>query len=105
MIRLDRIADAMTSRWGWEPIEYRRLAPRLRNIVDYLLDVPTLSEESELHCFMMKILELLIVYVIQLGDPCVGNSNARFERKPRSAIAVTIRAASPSTYHPPLQKG
>ncbi|KAG8932331.1 hypothetical protein FRC01_014532 [Tulasnella sp. 417] len=35
----------MKSRWGWEPIEYVDLGLRLKEIVDYLLDVPTLSEE------------------------------------------------------------
>ncbi|KIO25091.1 hypothetical protein M407DRAFT_25619 [Tulasnella calospora MUT 4182] len=40
------IADVMKSRWGWKPIEYDRLGLRLRQIVDYLLDLPTLSEQA-----------------------------------------------------------
>lgn len=44
-----RIADGMKSRWRWEPVEYDKLGPRLKHIVDYLLDAPTLGEESEVH--------------------------------------------------------
>ncbi|KAG9036055.1 hypothetical protein FS837_001762, partial [Tulasnella sp. UAMH 9824] len=40
------ISDAMTHRWGWKHIKYGELKPRLRAIVDYLLDVPTLNEEA-----------------------------------------------------------
>ncbi|KIO28676.1 hypothetical protein M407DRAFT_22108 [Tulasnella calospora MUT 4182] len=40
------IVDVMRSRWGWKPVEYDQLGPRLKNIIDYLLDVTTLSEEA-----------------------------------------------------------
>lgn len=38
------IADTITSRWGWNPVEYAELKGRLKNIVNYLLDIPVLSE-------------------------------------------------------------
>ncbi|KAG8984057.1 hypothetical protein FRB90_005599 [Tulasnella sp. 427] len=38
------VSDVMHSRWGWKSVPYAELGPRMRKIVDWLLEVPVLSE-------------------------------------------------------------
>lgn len=77
---------------------------RLRNIIDYLFDVPTLSEESERHRFRVMVFELTIM-LGKLGGTFVENSKGRLEKKLGSAIAVVMLAVLPCTYPPCPQKG
>ncbi|KAG8981812.1 hypothetical protein FRB90_006972 [Tulasnella sp. 427] len=43
------VSDAMRSRWGWQPVPYEELGPRLSKIVDHLFEVPVLSEAEWLY--------------------------------------------------------
>ncbi|KIO16437.1 hypothetical protein M407DRAFT_33916 [Tulasnella calospora MUT 4182] len=43
--RWNTILDVMKNRWGWTAVDYNQLGPKLKTIIEYLLDVPTLSEQ------------------------------------------------------------
>ncbi|KAG8999335.1 hypothetical protein FRB90_012091 [Tulasnella sp. 427] len=42
--RWSKIQAALRSRWGWNPVPYEQLPTRLKDIVDYLIDVPFWKE-------------------------------------------------------------
>lgn len=36
----------MRKRWGWQPVPYGELSPFLKPMVQYLINVPSLTEEG-----------------------------------------------------------
>ncbi|KAG8902279.1 hypothetical protein FRC00_013663 [Tulasnella sp. 408] len=44
--RWNIISAVMASRWGWNPVPYSRLSSRLKEIVDYLISLPDVTNDT-----------------------------------------------------------
>ncbi|KAG9040699.1 hypothetical protein FS837_000287, partial [Tulasnella sp. UAMH 9824] len=44
--RWNMISAVMVSRWGWSPVPYSRLSSRLKEIVDYLISLPDVTNDT-----------------------------------------------------------
>lgn len=54
-----RISAVMASRWGWSPVPYSDLPGRLKQIVDYLIGLPDVTNDSRSHVHPTPMLFML----------------------------------------------